>query len=778
MRKALTLALAVLVCGTAIASDYSDLMKSKSRETATGFLTIHKIEDKIYFEVPKAVFGKRIMMGVAVEKTSNPLESCPGFQPSEPEEVFFDTADSSVVLCTPNRNGLAGDGKIASALRLSSIPSIISSMKIKCWNEDSTAVVFDATPLLDKAGKNNNPLSPTAHNAAEGYIVRTGTYQSATQYFTGISAFGDHVSVSSSMTYKVKAAFLGVFASKEEDLVTAEVKYNFILLPGKMMETRPADRRLGYAMVSRTVYDASQKGADKQWSTCRWRLDAPVVFHVDDNLPEIAKRSIRRCIGEWNKALKSAGAGEPLSCISYSESDSLFNEANLKYSCVRFVVSPDTKISDTKWFDPRTGEILSASIFINQGVVDGLRKALLLQTSAADTSARTLQPSEELLEDALTSRLLKNFGHCLGLRSNLIGSDAYSSAQIKDAAFTKANGIAASVMDELPFNFIADEEDFGNGTAMMQLTPGSSDIFTLRCLYDPSVSTDEAKVRKLIEESYPDPALRFRAKQPDGSFFDPRTETMDLGSDVLASTKAGIDNLKKTASRISGWIGENDPDYTFRDALSQDLLNQMYEYVRKPFEYVGGIFINDRREGDPVPTFQSVPKELQRDCLKWIVKEIQDLSWMDVQTEKALDGKISAFACLYFGNFMFIQLNNMYLSESKSADPYTQEEAAEDLIRLIWGDAAKGRAIPEGTKVQQKLMVANFTSWANAGAGALNEAKVPFSTTPDRSGLWYKLLKETRVMVKKSMRAAKDESERARYAYYLHDIDKTLNKEQ
>lgn len=776
MRKILVMALAVSVCGAAFASDYSDLMKSKSRETATGFLTIHRIEDKIYFEVPKAVFGKRIMMGVAVERTSNPLESYPGFQPSEPKEVFFDTADSSVVLCTPNGNDLSSNGEIASAIGLSHIPSIIHSMKIKCWNEDSTAVVFDATPLFNKADKSNNPLSPTAHNAAEGYIVRTGTYQSSTQYFNGINAFEDNVSVSSSMTYKVKAALLGVFASKDEDLVTAEVRYNFILLPEKMMETRPADPRLGYSTVCHTVYDTSQKGSDKKWSTCRWRLDSPVVFHVDDNLPDIAKRSIGRCITEWNKALKSVGAGEPLSCISYSDSDSLFNDADLKYSCVRFVVSPDTKISGTKWSDPRTGEIISASIFISQGAIDGLRKALLLQASAADKSARTLRPSEKLLEDALTSRLLKNFGHCLGLSSNLIGSDAYSSAQLKDAAFTKAHGISASVMDDLPFNYIADEKDFENGAAMMQLTPGINDIFTLRCLYDPSVASDEAKVRELIEENYQDPAFRFRPKQPNGSFFDPRTEAMDLGSDVLASTKAGIENLKRTASRINGWIGENDPDYAFRNTLSQDLLNQMYEYVRKPFEYVGGIFINNRREGDPTPSYRSVPKELQRDCFIWIVKEIQDLGWMDVRTEKALDGKISEFAHLYFGNFIFIQLNNMYLSESKSENPYTQEEAAEDLIELIWAGAVKGRMVPDGTKAQQKLMVANFISWANSGAGAIKEAKIPFSTTPDRSYLWYKLLKKTRTMVNKSMKAAKDDGERARYAYYLHDIDKTLAK--
>ena len=60
-----------------------------------------------------------------------------------------------------------------------------------------------------------------------------------------------------------------------------------------------------------------------------------------------------------------------------------------------------------------------------------------------------------LFGKALKSMLLRHVGHCLGLADNVAGSFAYPVDSLAKAEFTHRNGLASSVMDELPFNFIA-----------------------------------------------------------------------------------------------------------------------------------------------------------------------------------------------------------------------------------------------------------------------------------------------------------------------------------
>lgn len=57
-------------------SDYEKLLKGKSNcMESKGLMNLYWIENKIYMEIPKAVLGKRLLMGGVVDKVSNPQES-------------------------------------------------------------------------------------------------------------------------------------------------------------------------------------------------------------------------------------------------------------------------------------------------------------------------------------------------------------------------------------------------------------------------------------------------------------------------------------------------------------------------------------------------------------------------------------------------------------------------------------------------------------------------------------------------------------------------------
>jgi hypothetical protein len=77
-----------------------------------------------------------------------------------------------------------------------------------------------------------------------------------------------------------------------------------------------------------------------------------------------------------------------------------------------------------------------------------------------------------------------------------------------------------------------------------------------------------------------------------------------------------------------------------------------------------------------------------------------------------LRGDTGEFCQKYFTNFIFIQLDALWLSEIRSEDPYTQEEALQDVSDHIWRGAAKGVAPTELQKFQRETFLENLISWA------------------------------------------------------------------
>nr|WP_225739805.1 hypothetical protein [Bacteroides xylanisolvens] len=75
-----------------------------------------------------------------------------------------------------------------------------------------------------------------------------------------------------------------------------------------------------------------------------------------------------------------------------------------------YVVSPSGQITDNYWSDPLTGEIISANIYIPHNLASKIQLNYFLQTASFNEKARTLMPDEDLVEEALTSLLLRHWG--------------------------------------------------------------------------------------------------------------------------------------------------------------------------------------------------------------------------------------------------------------------------------------------------------------------------------------------------------------------------------
>ena len=81
--------------------------------------------------------------------------------------------------------------------------------------------------------------------------------------------------------------------------------------------------------------------------------------------------------------------------------------------------------------------------------------------------------------------MARHTGACLGLAVNYAGSQAIPTDSLRSPSFTQRYGISASIMDALPYNFVALTRRQERGVVLMQERPGVYDEYVVDWLYRP-----------------------------------------------------------------------------------------------------------------------------------------------------------------------------------------------------------------------------------------------------------------------------------------------------
>ena len=122
-------------------SAYQRFFKGKSCETVKGLITLHKMDGKIYFELPLNLLGKEMLLGSTISETTNNDFGSVGEKPKEPMHVVFTRQDSLVSLREVSAVYYTTEEGIRKRLEESFKPAIILNLPVKVYSEDSTAVV-------------------------------------------------------------------------------------------------------------------------------------------------------------------------------------------------------------------------------------------------------------------------------------------------------------------------------------------------------------------------------------------------------------------------------------------------------------------------------------------------------------------------------------------------------------------------------------------------------------------------------------------------------------
>lgn len=692
----------------------------KTRTVKSNFITIHKIDEKLYFEFPFKFLNREMIISSVPSQVSNNMVCLVGARSTR--HIKFTKEDTLICLRKVN-SALACDPKdknIDKAVRQNTLDPIVESYKIQAYNPDSTAAVIDVTGLFLR----ENDLLPLFESEVDGLSVNARYNMKAESFLSEMKAFDDNLTIKTTMSFDVSLKYL--MFSVYQNNVSLLATRSLLLLPEEKMRPRIADSRVGIFLNAQDYISSTEDQIHRYYLANRWRVEPkdekayrkgilvepkkPIVFYVDDAFPELWKKAIRKGTLRWNKAFEKIGLKNVIQVEDYPKGDENFDPDNLKYSCIRYIPSATENAMGLSYVDPSTGEIIAATVLVYNDVVKIINNWRFVQTAQLDPSVRCKKMPDDILEESIAYVVAHEVGHTLGFMHNMSASAAYAVDSLRSAKFTKKYGTTPSIMDYARFNYIAQPEDKG-----VRLTPpdlGVYDEFLVKWSYqyfpDAKNEWEEAKIlEQWVDEKAGDPIYRY-GRQQLYARYDPSALEEDLGDDPMKAGTYGIKNLQYILQNMNAWITD-DEDGTHKLELYNELVNQYYRYVRNVMYNIGGIYLTSVKEGTSGRPYCSVPRDVQKASFAWVMNEFRTCDWLD-RPELKEKFPIGVRGSQTLRNRIAKLLKDMYRGVLLSAymadeEPYTVTEFFGDYYNEVFAPTIEGRELSDADKMLQSVTI-------------------------------------------------------------------------
>jgi hypothetical protein len=610
---------------------YDDVI-TKDAKTTPGVFTVHRIGDKIYFEIPNDGFDRLFLWQAEVAK--GPSGVSWGGKSLGHRIVRFDRRGNKVLLWQVSFDKRADGLAIKNAVDSANMDSIIWSFNIEAEGKDRSTVV-QATPLF---------MTDVADFSVKGAVGGGASIDDTRSFLEEVKAFPTNIEVRSLLTFRGGGASFSLKGKGPIDAppaggggksFSAVIHHSLVALPQQPMMGRYFDPRVGYFTRSFEDYSANKNWMVKRQYIARFRLEKkdpsadvsepvkPIVFYLSREIPEKWRSYMKKGVEDWKPAFEAAGFKNAIECreAPAKTQDPTWDPEDARWSVIRWVADPTQNAMGPHVHDPRSGEVISAHIIFWHDIVKLTQLWYFVQCSAVDPRANRLPLPDELTGELLRYVAAHEVGHTLGLRHNHRASSAYSIAQLRDPKFTAKHGSVGSIMAYGRYNYVAQPED-----NVKHLIPvvGPYDFFAIDWGYRPiagakSAETERVTLDKWAARQMEQPWLRFGGEDGPATV-DPTVKTENIGDDSLEATVLGLRNLDRVLDYLVAATTTQGEDFSLLQDAYKAIISHRRNWFAAVALNVGGVVESRTLGARGTESFSRVPKAKQKDAVKFLLE--------------------------------------------------------------------------------------------------------------------------------------------------------------
>ena len=613
---------------------------TKDAKSDDGIFTVHRIKDRVLYEIPKDKLGREFLWVSQIARTT--LGAGYGGQAAGNRVVKWERRGDRILLRAVSYDVIADPkAPIAKAVEAANNNPILMAFNVEAEGKDGTAVIdvtrLFTTDVTEFSGRTR--VGARNFDASRSFVDRT-------------VSFPENIEVEATHTYNNPPAEAGTGGrggppapggrggapALRPGSHSVVMHYSMVLLPEKPMQPRLFDERVGYFSTAKIDYSQDEHRAPQRRFITRWRLEKkdpnaalsepvkPIVYWIDPATPAKWIPYMKKGVESWQPAFEAAGFKNAIIAkeAPTAQQDPDWSPEDARYSVIRWLPSTIENASGPHVHDPRSGEILETDIQFYHNVMNLARNWYFVQVGALDPRAKTLPLPDDLMGQLVQYVAAHEVGHTLGFQHNMKASSMYPAAKVRDAKWVKENGHTPTLMDYSRFNYVAQPED---RIAVEDLIPkiGPYDKWATMWGYKPipNATTPEAEKKTLDEWAKAQdatPWLRFTTEGSAGS--DPGELTEAVGDeDAVASTTLGMKNLERVAGMLmTATTTRSGEPFNDLEEIYARLLGQWALEMNHVAAIVSGYNSQQKHIGQNGVRFTLIPRTKQEGAVKFLLE--------------------------------------------------------------------------------------------------------------------------------------------------------------